>query len=265
LRVKKPFWRHTRRAFVAVTHYAKETIHMVKRRTIHMKGWITCEDGGSGRWLYARPLDVSAKNWKRGFSANVWAFICLDDMVDACGQDADYYFSASVSVVDLTVIPTEAQQAALSSCGAAGWTLETLNEKYWLAVAHCCHDHGNRAPCWEGASPAINKSKRKHWKWEVPSDTSPTFTQLRAAARRFAEENLLDVTQRAALLNTRVVNAIGQTALEYSTGTDGLWNALRRIKQDPGASKEQKLTLATYQRATQTLGAGPVPADIMEE
>jgi hypothetical protein len=223
-----------------------------------MKGWVTCEDGGSGRWLYARPLDSASPA-----GAIVWVFICIDDMVDSCGRDADYYFNASVSVVDLLSIGVKAQEDALRSCDAQSWIHDLPTEKKWLSVAQCCHDYGAKSPCWEGTSPTINKEK--DWQWNVPSDSSPTFTRLRAAARRFAEERLLDAESRNRLLDNRIVNKLGQTAREFANGTEGLWDALRRIKRSANATEEQKLILKMYQGAGQTLGAGPVPADIMKE
>jgi hypothetical protein len=178
-----------------------------------VKDWITLEDGGSGRWLYAKPLDS-----KNPETAVVWAFICIDDMVDACGRDADYYFAASLSVVDLLSINVEAQKSALESCDAQKWIYDLAVEKRWLAVAQCCHDYGSKSPCWEGSSPGINKEKNRDWQWNVPSDDSPTFTRLRAAARRFADENLLDAESRNEFLDTRIVNQIGQTAREFANG-----------------------------------------------
>ena len=203
-----------------------------------MKNWITLEDGGSGRWLYAKPLDS-----KNPEAAAVWAFICIDDMVDACGEDASYYFAASVSVVDLLNMDSKTLEDALRSCGLS----DLPTEKKWLVLAQCCHDYGAKSPCWEDGSPSINK-KNKDWQWNVPSDDSPTFTRLRAAARRFADENLLDAESRNEFLDTRIVNQIGQTAREFANGTNGLWDVLRRIKNDQDATPEQKLILAAYQK-----------------
>jgi len=56
---------------------------------------------------------------------------------------------------------------------------------------------------------------------------------------------------------------MGQTAREFAGGTSSLWDTLRRIKDDPNATDEQKLVLKMYQNAGQTLGAGPVPLDIV--
>jgi hypothetical protein len=217
-----------------------------------MKNWEELEDGGSGRWLYVRRVGPLC-----------WVFIGIDDMVDCCGRDTDFYFSAQVSVVDVLNTPQETVNSALSSCGAESWLHDLPKDQRFLAAAQCMFDYGAKAPCWEGSSPTINKEKNKDWQWSVPSDSSPTFTRLRAAARRFAEENLLDEEKRNELLDTRVVNKLGQTARQFAGGTESLWGTLRRIKEDPNASEEQKLVLRLYQGAGQTLGAGPVPEDIM--
>lgn len=224
-----------------------------------MRGWITLEDGGSNRWVYARPLDS-----KDPAGAIVWVFIRIDDMVDSCGKDAESYFSADVAVVNQLDIPVKTVDDAIRSCGMFEYIHDVEVEKRWLMIAQCCFDYGAKSPCWEGSSSPINK-KNKDWKWNVPSDNSPTFLRLRAEARRFAEENLFDAEKRNELLDTKIVNALGQTAREYARGTEGLWDSLRKIKDDPNATPEQQMILATYQKAGQTLGAGPVPTDIMEE
>lgn len=218
-----------------------------------MKKWTELEDGGSDRWLYAREV-----------APLCWVFLCIDDMVDCCGADAESYFCAAVSVVDVTRVSQETLNSALSCCGAASWLDQVPKESKFLAMAQCLHDAGSKAPCWEMSSPPINKERNKNWRWDVPSDSSPTFLRLRAAARRFAEEHLLEERRRNELLDTRIVNAVGQTAREFSNGGQGLWDALRRIKENPQASDEQKLVLRLYQEAGQTLGIGPVPEDIKE-
>lgn len=219
-----------------------------------MKGWEVFEDGGSGRWLYARSVGPLC-----------WVFIGVDDMVECCGRDADAYFSAQVAVVDVLNASPETVGSALRGCGAESWLSDLPKDRRLQATAQCMFDYGAKAPCWEGSSPDINKEKNKDWQGDVPSDSSPTFMRLRAAARRFAEENLLEEEKRNELLDTRIVNKLGQTARQFAGGMEALWGTLRRIKEDPDASEEQKLVLRMYQGAGHTLGAGPVPVDIMED
>lgn len=217
-----------------------------------MKKWKVLEDGGSGRWLYVRDVGPLC-----------WVFLCVDDMVDCCGRDADCYFTAQVSVVDLLNAPLDTLRCALRTCDAESWLHELSNEDRFLAMAQCLFDHGAKAPCWEGQSPEVNKGI-KDWLWKVPSDKSPTFRRLRAEARRFAEKTLIHEDKRNWLLDTRIVNRLGQTAREYAGGTEALWDSLRRIKRNRNASAEQKLVLSLYQSADQTLGVGPIPSDLKD-
>ena len=215
-----------------------------------MKNWETLQDGGSGTWVYSRKVGPLA-----------WVFLQVMDMVDACGSEADYYFHGDVSVIDLKDLPPDQIGKALRSCSAEDWIFDLPKEKRFLVMAQVCHEYC-RAPLWQGESPAINKEHNKDWQWNVPGDTSPTFLRLRAAARRWAEESLLDEENRNQLLDSTVVNAIGQSAREYSRGTEGLWSKLREIKGSENATPEQKLVLQMYASAGNTLGAGPVPEDL---
>lgn len=220
-----------------------------------MKNWTVLEDGGSGRWMYARSVGAGA-----------YVFLAIDDMVDCCGRDADYYFHATVSVVDVVNTDTETVASALRSCGAESWMDDIEPARRPLCIAQCMHDYGARAPMWDEGSPAIDKEKKPDWKWQVPSDRSPQFLRLRAAARRWAEENLLADESREKLLDSTIVNPLGQTARQYAQGTAGLWDRLRAIREaGDDATPEQRLSLRMYQKAGQTLGAGPVPSDIMSD
>lgn len=211
-----------------------------------MRGWITLEDGGSNRWIYAQQVNPGE-----------YVFLRIDDMVYACGRDANTYFCADVSVVNAADL--EQASEAIRSC----YGDDPPDDLTELAIAQAMHDYGAKAPCEEFNSPAINKS-REDWEYRVPSDSSPTFLRLRATARHFAEANLLDDSKRENHLDSHVVNQLGQTARQYAAGTQGLWDKLREIKDDPNATPEQRLTLRMYQGAKQTLGAGPVPPDLVE-
>jgi len=218
-----------------------------------MKDWTTLEDGDSGRWIYARKV-----------APQVWLFLRMDDMVDACGGDATYYFHCDVGVVDLQqATECGTLTSALESCDAKSWMHDLPVEKHNLAMAQCLFDHGAWSPLWQDGSPEIEKDDDGDWKFDIPDEDDPVFTDLLEAGRKWVEENLLDEDNRNHLLDTKIVNAIGQTAREFAGGTSSLWDTLRRIQSDPNASDEQKLVLKMYQNAGQTLGAGPVPLDII--
>jgi hypothetical protein len=210
------------------------------------KSWSVLQDGGSGRWLYARRVPN-----------DVYLFICIDDMVDACGKEAEYWFHAEVSVVDLNVIGPKAIKDACDSCGFPRRGVDNN------IIAECCHSYGARGILWQEASPTIDKTK-KDWQWNCPGEGSKAFQKLRANARLFADNNLVNAQARLDKLNSVVVNKIGQTAMSQLRGIDGLWDQLRDIKDNPNATADQKLILGMYQKAETTLGAGPIPEDIKE-
>jgi len=136
-----------------------------------------------------------------------------------------------------------------------------LQELGHSAVAEMCLCVGSAAPVWNSSG-----GKLKHDKYgniEIDNySTCPSFRKLRKEARQEAESLLEDEDARNNLLDTKVVNRIGQTAREYANGAEGLWTGLRRIKDDPEATEEQKLVLKMYADCEQTLGAGPVPEDL---
>jgi len=217
---------------------------------IYHKNWDVLEDGGSGRWVYSRKV-----------SNGVYLFICIGDMVDACGKEAEYWFHAEVSVVNLNIIGDQGVENALES---AGIYLPDYPESKWdLISAELCHSYGSKGVLWGNSSASIDKTN-KDWQWNCPSEGSKVFRGLRASARRFAEANLVDDTNRDSLLDSTIVNAIGQSARSYMGGTEELWDQLRFIKGDPNATAAQKLVLGMYQKCEHTLGAGPIPKDIKE-
>jgi len=225
------------------------------RMNMEELGWNVLEDGGSGRWIYSKQVE-----------ALVWLFLRMDDMVDSCGGDATYYFHCDVGVVDMqqaTECGTLAE--ALKSCDADSWMHDLPEESRPLAMAQCLFDHGAWSPLWQEGSPEIDKEADEDWKFNIPDESDPDFLDLLEAGRKWAEENALDYGSRTHLLDTKIVNGIGQTAREFAGGTGSLWNTLRRIKSDPNATDEQKLVLKMYRNVGNTLGAGPVPQDIIEE
>ncbi len=207
--------------------------------------WITLADGGSSTWLYAREA-----------SPRVWIFIEIIDMVDACGRDATKRWYASVSVVDLNTTSPNTLASAIQSCG---WFEDMEPDTITpIMLAEVCHSYGAKSPMWDDSAGPVNEHNRHN----NPGEEHRPFRTLRAAARREAE-SLLDTDTRDHLLDNKIVNQIGQTAREFANGTDGLWDVLRRIAADPNANASQRLVLKMYANAGQTLGAGPVPADIV--
>ena len=107
-----------------------------------MKDWTTLEDGGSGRWIYSREV-----------APLTWVFLRIDDMVDACGGDATYYFHCDVGVVDLEqAIKCGTLTSALESCDAESWMADLPADKLNLAMAQCLFDHGAWSPLWQDGS-----------------------------------------------------------------------------------------------------------------
>jgi len=218
-----------------------------------MKDWATLEDGGSNRWLYAKEV-----------APLTWVFLRVVDMVDACGGDATYYFHCDVGVVDVQLALENGTLAeSMKSCDADSWMEDLPVESRPLAMAQCLCDYGAWSPMWQDGSPEIDKEANEDWKFDIPDEEDSDFADLLEAGRKWAEENLLDEDSRNHLLDTKIVNGLGQTAREYAGGTSSLWDTLRRISRDPSATPEQKLVLKMYQNAGQTLGAGPVPLDII--
>lgn len=209
--------------------------------------WLEIYDGGSDQWLWVCRDSLA------------YIFIEVVDWVAACGKDAEFWFNASVSVVDLLTISPKTVAGAMVSCGCSD-ELDFKVELDRLRMAEMCFSVGAKAPLWDDYG-GVGKDR-----FANPDERHPAFRTLRANARRFAEQELFDDEKRNHLLDTKVVNKIGNTAREYMSGIEGTWDALRRIKEaGDSATPEQQLVLKMYQGAGQTLGAGPVPADIMEK
>ncbi len=209
--------------------------------------WLELYDGGSDQWLWVCRDSLA------------YIFIEVLDMVGYCGKEATSLFDASVSVVDLLTVPPSAVASAFQSCGCEE-ELDFKVELDRLRIAEMLFSVGTKAPMWNDCGGAVKDQFAR------PDEKHPAFRILRSNARKYAEENLFNDEERNKLLDTKVVNQIGETAREYMHGTEGMWAAVRRIKEaDEAASPKQKLVLRAYQSAGQTLGAGPVPADIMEK
>lgn len=216
----------------------------MERGTYFARKWLVLQDG-SDQWLYVA---------KSGLT---YVFVELTDLPAYCGSDAGVQWCAQVASVDLASADLDTQAQALQSCGADVDHLDDCSpEERLLCIAEAMFSYGAKSPLW---SDGAGKPR------DGASDDSRDFRSLRAAARRVAED-MLDDSTRDDVLDSRIVNAIGQTAREFAQGTSGLWDALRRIR-DAGdqATPDQQLILKMYAKCEQTLGAGPVPADIREE
>ena len=213
------------------------------RETYFARKWLVLFDGGSDQWLYA------AK------SGGTYVFLEIIDLPAYCGGDAQSQWCAEVSSVDLDNTPTESMISAVRSCGSEDDPPDMSTEQGRLALAEMLFSYGAKSPLWgdDAGNPR-----------DFASEDSKDFRALRASARRFAE-SMLDDSERDSVLDTRIVNAIGQTARQYAQGTEGLWDKLREIRDmGDNATPEQKIVLQMYGKCEQTLGAGPIPADLRE-
>lgn len=222
---------------------------LTERGKYYYKIWLEIYDGGSGQWLWV---------CRDGLA---YIFLEVIDLVEYCGRDATVHWVAEVSVVDLMTATPKTLAEALQSWGS--FDIEDFKfteEQGRLNIACCLREYGAKAPLWNKSARLLKEGDRA-WGYD---EMDPEFRKLRADARRFAEEELFDEESRNHILDTRVVNKLGQTGRSYMRGTEGLWEHLRMIK-DKGeeATPEQRLVLSMYQNAGQTLGAGRVPKDLL--
>lgn len=211
--------------------------------------WLELYDGGSGQWLYAC-CDILT-----------YIFIEVTDLVDACGKDATERWVASVSVVDLIEATPKTMAEAIQYCGYVG-EIDFKKSEDRLQLAEMLFSAGAKAPMWEKCGGKVTEDNL----YDSPGETHPAFRTLRSQAHLYAKAELFNEDHRNELLDSKVVNKVGQTAREFAAGSEGLWTALRRIKKmGVEATPEQQIILKMYRGAGQTLGAGPVPKDIMEE
>jgi len=198
--------------------------------------------------IYAKHYEIlrDDEDWLaiRDLGNSVFVFLKVIDLRDhmcesELGDMETGPFCASVNLVEVNRANAETRRQAMESCG---WEdMPTTNQ----AIAEVLNDYGAHSPVW--------------------NEDFKRFDMARAAARRYTEDALLDDETRENLLETKVVNALGQSAREYAGGSEGLWDSLRRIaSQGEEASTDQKLMLKMYAKAGQTLGCGPVPADIVD-
>jgi len=223
------------------------------------KHWLVSRDGGSDQWMYV--CKDGRPDEGKGYS---FFFIDINDLPACCGRDATYRWDVSVSVVDIIGADKETVQSALRYVGFDG-ELDMSLESDRLHLAEILFDHGAKSPVWNEGGGKVTFDDYGNLN-ESYDDNCPEFRRLRKEAREFCEETLFNEQSRNHLLDTKIVNAIGQTAREYAGGTQSLWDTLRRIKrQGENATPEQRLVLKMYRGAKQTLGAGPVPGDLLVE
>lgn len=209
----------------------------------YRRNWLELEAGGSDSWLYVAR------------DCAVYVFILVCD----CGRDAEQRYCASVDVVDLAAASPETIASALQCCGVDASELDPSTESGRLWLAECLHSDGAKSPMWEDTRGMVRDPSG------VLGENYMAFRSLRKEAWEVAKDLLSDADYRDHELDSRIVNAIGQTAREYAGGTASLWDSLRRIQSDPNATPEQALILRLYQSAETTLGAGPVPRDLLSE
>ena len=193
----------------------------------YCKVWDIIYDGGSGTWLYRRDL-----------GSGVYAFIELLDMPDACGSDATEAWVCEVSLVDITHASIDTMSSA---CDCVGMVDPSFSD---LGIA--LFEYGAKATLYSDSGGPVTDSYDH-------GENSVHFRRLRKEAREFVESELLDETNRECLLDSTIVNKIGQSAREYMQGD--LWGALRRLP-------ENHLMRKLYRRATHTLCGEPIPEDI---
>lgn len=223
----------------------------MERGRYYRKIWYELFDGGSDQWLWVVRDSLA------------YIFLEIQDLPGYMGSEAPARWNASVCVVDLLSIGPGAIAGAMRSCSCED-ELDFKSETDRLRIAEMLYSVGNKAPMWnsDGGKVTFDSYGNRE---EDYDENCIHFRGLRKEAREYAEEELFDEESRNRLLDTTVVNKIGQTARSYMSGTAGLWDAIRNIKDNPEATDEQKIVLKMYQNAGTTLGAGPVPADIMEK
>ena len=212
-------------------------------RPVYYKNkWLTLEDGGSERWLYA----VS--------NGMVFVFIEIHDWYAACGKEAQSLFNCTVKVVDLTQILVPTIMDALKFCG-----IESIDKEVTpLVIAQCCLSYGASAVMWDEYGGKVTE----RFEFGGYDEKHPAFRKLRSDARKYAEENLFDDDERNALMDTNVVNAMGATAKEYMSGD--LWGVLRKAKENPTPQQALVLKIKIYSKCERTLGGEEIPQDLRE-
>ena len=218
-----------------------------KGGTYHCKAWLVLYDGGSDTWLYVCRDSLA------------YIFLELTDLEAWGGRETTKLWSARVCVVDLLTTSEETTVAALRSCGTveSPRDLDFKEELDRLHIAESLFSYGAHAPMWHEEAGKVKSL------YESPGEHSPSFRSLRKRARVYAEENLFEEEGRRHLMDTLVVNPLGQTANEYAQGVSGTWEALRRIKElGDKATPKQRLTLKLYSICERTLDGTPIPEDL---
>lgn len=212
--------------------------------------WLETDSGGSGTWQWVASRCL------------VYIFLDIMDLVDVMGSEARWYWSGEVSVVDLSTVSVQTLRSALDSHGSCVDDLDFRKESDRLRIAMMLRSYGARAPMMSEERGEVRRD-RSGCIIEA-SESGRDFRALRALLRREGERFFSEEIRERGL--DRVVNAIGQSAREYAGGAEGLWSALRRIRDAGGSATEgQRVVLRMYARAGETIGAGPVPGDLRSE
>lgn len=221
----------------------------------YKKIWTELRDGVSDEWLYVHEVKVKPKPQFKGdkvfpVSTKEFIFIRIHDMVSCCGSDAMELFSGNLLFVNLNEVPLERKISAMRCCGFD----EDAHFKA-IDMAEMLLDSGIASVCGYSAGKVTEKNHYAGY-----GESHPAFRHVRAYLANEAKALMTKEGREAA--SNSVVNAIGQTLRQYNAGTTGLWERLRTIKEN-GGSPEETMILSMYQKAGNTLGAGPVPEDIL--
>jgi hypothetical protein len=221
----------------------------------YLKGIWLIEDHGDGRWVWA--CTTRLDNDVVGY-----LFIKITDFADAVGhkdaREAGFYWTAELCLVVPSLVSEEGKKSALTSCGYSVEKEEGWINDYGLACILL--SYGTSARLWDGCGGSVPKEKEK---WQQRNKHDPAFMRLRKEAR-LAAEALPEGKALDEYLKANVQNDLGMTAWEALRGTEGHWDAFRRINENPsGSTDAQRLVLKMYKNTGNTLGAGPVPLDIM--
>lgn len=226
--------------------------------TYYRRLWLEVQNDGEDAVYAAR--DGSFEEGK----GMTYVFLRVIDMVAACGREADFRWAGDVSVVELLNIEPETAQSAFRSMGEEyvdylKVLAETDQETVWFEMACALHMHGARA---ELLSNSAGKLPYDYDPWAL-SDMRRSFGECRLELAEFGEEILRDEALRNHLMDTTVVNRIGQTARSAMRGTGALWEHLIGLKNsETPLTPDQEIILKIYGSCEHTLGAGPIPAEL---
>jgi hypothetical protein len=198
--------------------------------------WQMLQDGSDGTWQYWRKQGmcfwfIEVIDYKEHLSEKEWRENPSFD---------EGLFEATLKLVDLSEVPSEKIAEALRSCGRDDIEeLEDDQKLLWSAEALASYGTYARMGTWQNTR----------------------MVTARAPAREECDRLMNDDAYYEEQME-RPVNALGSTAREFARGD--LWSSLQRIKDNPDATLEQKITLKMYQSAERTLGGEKIPDSLKE-